>query len=80
MRLIADLRFTLRQFRKAPVFTITILAVLALGVGATTAIFGLFDQVLLRTLPVSHPEELVRAAGPHGKLQRQFQRPWRRSG
>ena len=36
------------------------LAVLALGVGATTAIFGLFDQVLLRTLPVSHPEELVR--------------------
>jgi predicted permease len=60
MRLIADFRFTLRQFRKAPVFTITILAVLALGVGATTAIFGLFDQVLLRTLPVSHPEELVR--------------------
>jgi putative ABC transport system permease protein len=60
MRLISDLRFTLRQFRKAPVFTITILAVLALGVGATTAIFGLFDQVLLRTLPVSHPEELVR--------------------
>lgn len=60
MRLIADLRFTLRQFRKAPVFTVTILAVLALGVGATTAIFGLFDQVLLRTLPVSHPEELVR--------------------
>ena len=60
MRLLADLRFTLRQFRNAPVFTITILAVLALGVGATTAIFGLFDQVLLRTLPVSHPEELVR--------------------
>jgi putative ABC transport system permease protein len=60
MRLLADIRFILRQFRKAPVFTITILAVLALGVGATTAIFGLFDQVLLRTLPVSHPEELVR--------------------
>jgi predicted permease len=60
MRLTADLRFTLRQFRKAPVFTITILAVLALGVGATTAIFGLFDQVLLRTLSVSHPEELFR--------------------
>jgi putative ABC transport system permease protein len=60
MHLIADLRFILRQFRKAPVFTVTILVVLALGVGATTAIFGLFDQVLLRTLPVSHPEELVR--------------------
>jgi putative ABC transport system permease protein len=60
MRLFADIRFALRQFRKAPAFTITILAVLALGVGATTAIFGLFDQVLLRSLPVSHPEELVR--------------------
>jgi len=63
MRLIADIRFALRQFRKTPVFTITILAVLALGVGATTAIFGLFDQVLLRSLPVSHPEELVRLQG-----------------
>jgi putative ABC transport system permease protein len=63
MRMIADIRFALRQFRKAPVFTITILAVLALGVGATTAIFGLFDQVLLRSLPVSHPEELVRLQG-----------------
>jgi len=40
MRLIADIRFALRQFRKTPVFTIAILAVLALGVGATTAIFG----------------------------------------
>jgi putative ABC transport system permease protein len=63
MRLIADIRFALRQFRKAPAFTITILAVLALGVGATTAICGLFDQVLLRSLPVSHPEELVRLQG-----------------
>src|SRR5882757_2905449 len=65
MRLIADVRFALRQFRKTPVFTITILAVLALGVGATTAIFGLFDQVLLRSLPVSHPEELVRLQEPN---------------
>src|ERR1700744_5457253 len=63
MRLIADIRFALRQFRKAPVFTITILAVLGLGVGATTAIFGLFDQVLLRSLPVTRPQELVRLQG-----------------
>jgi putative ABC transport system permease protein len=63
MRLIADLRFALRQFRKSPVFTITILAVLALGVGATAAIFTIFDQALLRSLPVSHPEELVRLQG-----------------
>ncbi len=58
--LIQDIRFALRQFRKTPVFAITILAVLALGVGATTAIFTLFDQVLLRGLPVEHPQELVR--------------------
>lgn len=58
--LLHDLRFALRQFRKTPVFAITILAVLALGVGATTAIFTLFDQVLLRSLPVARPSELVR--------------------
>ena len=58
-----DLRFAMRQFRKTPVFTVTILAVLALGVGATTAIFTLFDQVLLRALPVAAPHELVRLQG-----------------
>jgi putative ABC transport system permease protein len=63
MRLIADIRFALRQFRKSPVFTVTILAVLALGVGATAAIFGLFDQVLLRSLPVTRPQELARLQG-----------------
>ena len=63
MRLIADIRFALRQARKAPSFTITVLAVIALGVGATTAIFGLFDQVLLRSLPVARPQELVRLQG-----------------
>ena len=63
MRLIADIRFALRQFRKSPVFTVTILAVLALGVGATAAIFTIFDQALLRSLPVSRPEELVRLQG-----------------
>ena len=66
MRLLADLRFAFRQFRKSPVFTVTILAVLALGVGATAAIFTIFDQAMLRSLPVSHPEELVRLQG-HGE-------------
>src|SRR5689334_16610794 len=63
MRLLADLRFAFRQFRKSPVFAVTILAVLALGVGATAAIFTIFDQATLRSLPVSHPEELVRLQG-----------------
>lgn len=61
--LLSDLRFALRQFRKTPIFTVTILVVLALGVGATAAIFGLFDQVLLRSLPVTRPQELVRLQG-----------------
>jgi predicted permease len=63
MRLLADLRFAFRQFRKSPVFAVTILAVLALGVGATAVIFTIFDQALLRSLPVGHPEELVRLQG-----------------
>jgi predicted permease len=62
-RVFADLRYALRQFRRTPVFTVTVLLVLALGVGATAAIFTLFDQVLLRSLPVTRPQELVRVQG-----------------
>ncbi len=46
--------------RKAPVFTIVAVVTLALGIGANTAVFTLFDQALLRSLPVRHPEQLVR--------------------
>ena len=58
--MLQDLRYALRQFRKAPVFTAVAVITLALGIGANTAIFTLLDHALLRTLPVSHPEELVR--------------------
>jgi predicted permease len=54
-----DLRFALRSFRKSPVFTAVAVASLALGIGANTAIFTLMDQILLRMLPVSEPEQLV---------------------
>ena len=58
--MLQDLRYALRQIRKAPVFAAVAVITLALGIGANTAIFTLLDQALLRRLPVSHPEELVR--------------------
>src|SRR5215468_5608658 len=54
-----DLSYSVRGFRKSPVFTIVALCSLALGIGANTAIFSLMDQVLLRSLPVKNPGQLV---------------------
>ena len=58
--MLADLRDALRQLRKAPGFAATAVITLALGIGATTAIFTLVHQVMLKSLPVTKPEELWR--------------------
>jgi putative ABC transport system permease protein len=58
--MLADLRDALRQLRKAPAFTTTAVITLALGIGATTAIFTLVHQVMLKSLPVTKPDELWR--------------------
>src|SRR5258706_8163251 len=57
---IGELRYALRQFWVARVFTATAVLTLALGIGGTTAIFTLMHEVMLRSLPVGDPSRLYR--------------------
>lgn len=63
-----DLRFGLRQLRLNPCFALTAIVSLSLGIGANTAIFTLFDQILLRLLPVRNPHELVQLRMEGGRF------------
>jgi predicted permease len=54
-----DVRYALRGFRHNPAFTITVIATLALGIGATTAVFSVVDRILFRSLPYAHDDRLV---------------------
>ena len=69
--LMPQLRGILRRLGRAPVFTAVTLVILAVGIGATTAIFSLVNSILLRPLPYSHPEELVeiRATAPGIRIE-----------
>jgi len=57
--MIADVRYALRMLTKNPAFAGVVVLTLALGIGANAAIFSLLDQVLLQSLPVANPEQLV---------------------
>src|SRR5690242_2655300 len=54
-----DVRYAIRTLGKSPVFTLVALLSIAFGIGANTAIFTLLDQVILRSLPVKDPGQLV---------------------
>src|ERR671916_411614 len=56
---LGDLRYALRNLRRSPGFALVAAASLTLGIGANTAIYTLIDAVMVRPLPVPHPEQIV---------------------
>lgn len=62
-RVLTDLKLALRQLKNSPGYALVAIVILALGIGATTAIYTLLDQALLRALPVRNPDRLVQLNG-----------------
>ncbi|HEY1499867.1 MAG TPA: ABC transporter permease [Acidobacteriaceae bacterium] len=78
-----DLRYAARQLRKNPGFAVTAIVMLALGIGASTAIFGFVDAALIRPLPYAAPGRLVdvdesAAAFPRSNMSRDDYDDWKR--
>src|SRR5215203_4733343 len=68
MALLQDLQLAVRRMRRAPMFALTVAGTLALGVGATTAMYAVVDGVLLKPLPFPDPEALVRVTSDYTAL------------
>jgi len=69
MMLFRDLRYALRQLRKAPGFTVAVVLMLALGIGANTAVFSVMNALLMQLLPVSRPHGLYYVREANGQYQ-----------
>lgn len=67
-----DLRYSLRGFRRNPLFTIAVLLTLALGIGATTAVFSVVDRILFRPLPYEDPSRIVSLGLVHSLEHQEF--------
>ena len=71
----ADVRYALRALRASPVFALVTILSLGLGIGANTAIFSLINAVVLRSLPVDRPDELVQIKLGEGPMGGEFTNP-----
>jgi predicted permease len=68
MSVLQDVQLAIRRMRRAPTFALTVAGTLALGVGATTAMYAVVDGVLLKPLPFHEPEALVRVSSDYTAL------------
>ncbi len=64
-----DLRYALRQLRRSPVFSVVVVLMLALGIGANTAVFSVMNAVLMQLLPVANPHRLYYVRMANGESQ-----------
>jgi predicted permease len=71
-RFLQDVRYALRGFARNPVFTVAVIATLAVGIGATTAVFSVVDRILFRSLPYAHDDRLVSVGVVHSLERQEF--------